>query len=161
MHVTNSSTTTIDLMLSTSLELIKSCETILPIGNLDHNGILSAISLCTHPAALQVPRKIWRYNFVDFECANEIISQVDASSVIVDGDVGASNWETLLLETMEKCIPTSTGTLPKRSMVVQIYHSTYSKKDMHFRMSRTSNISLLPVEIQMRPQQSDITPPNL
>jgi len=62
----------------------------------------------THPAAPQVPRKIWRYNFADFEHAKEILSQVDASSVIVDGDVGASNWETLSLETMEKCIPTST-----------------------------------------------------
>ena len=105
---------TIDLMLSTSPELIKSFETIPPIGNSDHNGMLSTISMHTHPAAPQVPSKIWRYNFVDFEGANEILSQVDASSVIVDADVGASwsNWETLFLETMEKCIPTST--LPKR-----------------------------------------------
>ena len=64
--------------------------------------------------APQVPRKIWRFNFADFKHANEILSQVDASSVIVDGDVGASwsNWETLFLETTEKYIHTIT--LPKR-----------------------------------------------
>ena len=50
MCVTNSSATTIDLMLSTSPELVKSCETIPQIGNSDHNGMLSAISMCTHPA---------------------------------------------------------------------------------------------------------------
>jgi len=90
LHVTISSATTINLMLSTSPELVESCETIPPISNSDHNGMLSAISMRTHPAAPQVPRKIWRYNFVDFEGANEILLQVDASSVIVDGDVGAS-----------------------------------------------------------------------
>jgi len=117
-------------MLSTSPELNKSCETIPSIGYSDHNDMLSTISMHSHPAAPQVPTKIWRFSFADFKHANEIVSQVNASSVIVDGDVGASwsNWETLFLKRMEKCIHTST--LPKR-------------RDMYFRKSKISSHYLL------------------
>ena len=81
--------------------------------------------MCTHPAPPQVPRKIWRYNFADFK---QILSRVDVSSVIVDGDIGASNWETLSLETMEKAYPLVHCPREGTTMVVQIYHSTYAKK---------------------------------
>jgi len=126
-RVTNSSAPTVDLMLSTSPELNKSCETIPSIGQSDHNDMLSTIFMRSHPAAPQVPTKIWRFNFAEFKHANEIVSQVNASSVIVDGDVGAS-WSNLFLKRMEKCIHTST--LPKR-------------RDMHFRKSKISSHYLL------------------
>ena len=47
--------------------------------------VCSLLYLCVPIQLPQVPTKIWRYNFVDFEHANEILSRVDASSVIVDG----------------------------------------------------------------------------
>ena len=46
-RITNSSATTIDLVLSSSPELTKSCETVPPIGTSDHNGILFSTSMQT------------------------------------------------------------------------------------------------------------------
>ena len=142
-------------MLSTSPELIKSFETIPPIGNSDHNGMLSTISMHTHPAAPKVPRKIWRYNFADFERANEILSQVDATSVI----------EMVMLEhpgqTGKHCFWRRAYPLvhcPREGT----YHccpdlsfNLYKKRDMHLEIQ-----DIFP-EIQMCPQQSDIPPPKL
>ena len=112
-HVTTSSATTIDLMLASSSESVMSCETVPPLGTSDHNGILTDISLRTPSAAPQVSRKVWRYKYADFERAQEMLSQIDYNSVVVE-DVDASwkNWERMFLNIMEICIPTTT--LPRQ-----------------------------------------------
>ena len=46
--------TAIDLMLTTSPELVKNCQVIPPIGTFDQNGIFSVVSLVTHTATPQV-----------------------------------------------------------------------------------------------------------
>ena len=104
--VTNSSATTIDLVLSPSSKLTKTCETVPPIGISDHNGILFSISMQIHQAEPQAPRRIWRYNYADFDRANELLSLVNASSIIVDGDVEASwsNWESVFWYPTAHCL---------------------------------------------------------
>jgi len=71
-HVSSSCATTIDLMLTTSPELVKNCQTVPPIGTSDHNGIISVVSLLTNTAAPQPSRKIWRYSHANFFLANEL-----------------------------------------------------------------------------------------
>ena len=62
------------------------------------SGVFCAVSLLTHSAAPQATSKIWRYNYADFDRAKETLAQVNAASVIVDGDVSVSwsNWEIVL-----------------------------------------------------------------
>ena len=109
-RITTSSATTIDLMLATAPESVMSCETVPPLGTSDHNAILSVVSLRIHSAAPQVSRRVWKYNYADFDHAQELLSQIDHDSVVVKGDVDASwsNWEQMFLRVMEVCIPTTT-----------------------------------------------------
>ena len=106
-RVTSSCATTIDLMLTTSPELVKNCQTIPPIGTSDHNGIISVVSLLTHTVASQPSRKIWRYNHANFSLANELLSNLNPSHILVDGDPSTSwnNWCNAFLDVMHKCIP--------------------------------------------------------
>ena len=103
------------------------------------------MSLLTYSAAPQAPRKIWRYNYTDFDRDKEILAQVSAASVIVD-DVSTSwsNWERLFLDTMENCIPTKI--LPRRRNLPRLLKSIIQcmrKRDMFYRKSKTSPHYLL------------------
>ncbi len=142
-HVATSSATTIDLMLASSPESVMSCETVPPLGTSDNNGILTDISLRTPLAAPQVSRnfKVWRYKYVDFERAQEMLSQIDYNSVVVEGDVNASwkNWERMFLNIMEICIPTTT--VPTRRNLPWLSKSILQlikKRNMYYRKSKQS-----------------------
>ena len=113
-RVTSSCATTIDLMLTTSPELVKNCQTIPPIGTSDHNGIISVVSLLTHTVAPQPSRKIWRYSHANFSLANELLSNINPSHILVDGDPSTSwnNWCNAFLDVMHKSIPNAS--LPSR-----------------------------------------------
>ena len=145
-RVTDTSMTTIDLVLSTSPELFETCETIPPIGTSDHYGIFAKLSLATTTPLPQAPRKIWRYNLADFDRANDLLSQVDPSTIIVENDMGKSwsNWITCFLHVMEECI--LNRTLPKQKNLPWLIKSIIQlmrKRDMYFKRSRMSPHYLL------------------
>ena len=119
-------------MLASSPESVMSCETVPPLGTSYHNGILTDVSLRTPLAAPQVSRKVWRYKYADFERAQEMLSQIDYNSVVVE-DVNASwkNWERMFLNIMEICIPTTT--LPRQKNLPWLSKSILQliKKEEH------------------------------
>ena len=115
-RVTDTTATTIDTMLSSGSEpdLVTVCQIIPPLDSSDHNDILSGVSLKTAQYLPQHPRKIWRYDHADFDLANDLLSQIDVSSIIVEGDINVSwaNWERSFIDIMERYI--TQRTLPRR-----------------------------------------------
>ena len=113
-RVTSVCATTIDLMLTTSPELVETCQTTPPLGTSDHNGIFSVVSLLTHRVAPQASRKIWRYRHANFTLADELLSNLDPSGILVEGDPSTSwnNWCKAFLDVMHRCIPSAS--LPSR-----------------------------------------------
>ena len=94
-RITNSSATTIDLVLTTSPMFTTTCETIPPIGTSGHLGLSTTLATKSDHSIPVVCRRIWRYKHADFDHDNDLLQQIDPSVLIVDGGVNASwdNWQ--------------------------------------------------------------------
>ena len=112
--ITDTTATTIDTMLSSEPDLVADCQTISPLNSSDHNGILSRVNMKTAQHSPQHQRKVWRYSHADFDLANDLLSHIDSSCIIIEDYINASwaNWEKSFMGIMERCIPQST--LPKK-----------------------------------------------
>ena len=93
----------IDLVATSSPSLLHSCETILPLSNSDHLGLLLKQS---HQPQINKKRTMWRYNNADWEKANELLAATNWPSLIT-GDIDKSweNWRMRFLEVMQQCVP--------------------------------------------------------
>ena len=80
----------IDLVFTTSPTTTKSCETIPPIGSSDHHGILATFTHNPGHPNIQVPRRTWRHKYADYEAANDMLLELDPSTITVDEDVNTS-----------------------------------------------------------------------
>ena len=90
-----------------------------PIGNSDHCGPIIDWKWkpsYSHPRSRLNRRQIWRYAYVDFDKANEMLSNTDWDQLIDCSDVDQSllNWEICFINIMEACIPK--GVLPKKKI---------------------------------------------
>jgi hypothetical protein len=135
--------TTIDLVFTTSPTSTKSCETIPPLGTSDHYGLLTTFSLYSSSPNSLVPRKIWRYKHADFELANDLLSQVESSTIIVNDDVDEcwKKWNNAFLRIMEQCIPY--GRLPNRKNLPWLSKSIIQlirKRNFYFKKSKVSTL---------------------
>ena len=98
--MTDSSMTTIDLAFTTSPTDNS------PLRTSDHYRLLATFSFYPGSPNPLVPRKIWRYKHADFELANNLLSQVEPSTVVIDDnyDVNESweKWNSEFLRIMEQ-----------------------------------------------------------
>ena len=102
-RTTDTTATTIDVMLSSTPSLTRSCDIIPPLCSSDHNSILAyIIRTCATQRPPQHPRLIWQYDHADFNLANELLSQVDTDSILMEDDINTSwaKWEAHYLEIM-------------------------------------------------------------
>lgn len=140
-RTTDTTATTIDVMLSSTPTLTTSCEVVPPLGSSDHNGILANIKARTAQRPPQQPRQIWRYQHGNFELANELLSQVNTSDIFSENDINITlrNFQTHFMELMERCIPRCA--LPRRKnlpwltkQIIQLMH----KRNALLKKSRKS-----------------------
>ena len=102
----NGTTSTIDLVLMSNPSQLTQCNTIPPLANSDHNGILLLTSWKAAGGPSYRRRTIWRYNHANWEGACELINDFDWDSIVSD-DVNSSwmKWQHQFLSIMEQCIP--------------------------------------------------------
>ena len=108
-HFCNSSCSLIDLVfLSCPLSRIN-CNTIPPLANFDHFGILVNIAI-NKPQQRhhRKSRKVWRYSQANFELACDMLESIDWNCIF-SNDVNSTgqNWRAKFLSIMEQCIPYS------------------------------------------------------
>ena len=95
-----------DLVLMSNPSQLTQCNTIPPLANSDHNGILLLTSWKAAGGPSYRRRTIWRYNHANWEGACELINDFDWDSIVSD-DVNSSwmKWQHQFLSIMEQCIP--------------------------------------------------------
>jgi len=97
----------IDLIATSSPSLLQSCETIPPLANSDHMGLLlqSQWRQTRQPRGGST-RYIWLYKHADWHKAHELIEGTNWDSLLVDDvDISWENWMKHFLEIMAECIP--------------------------------------------------------
>lgn len=109
-RITDVSSSTLDIIATSSSSSIQSCVTIPKLGSSDHQGLFAIINcapLLHHSS--NIPRNVWRYNLANFELANDLLLDIDPASIIINDDVDASwsNFNVVFLDVMSKCIPRS------------------------------------------------------
>ena len=80
----NGSTSTIDLVFVSDSTNVHSCETVPPLGNSDHNGILTTFTSTSRDCARMQPCKkclIWRYDYADWIITCNLIQCFDWNSI--------------------------------------------------------------------------------
>ena len=108
---THCSNSLIDLIFLSSSEALSSCEILPPLANSDHNGILLLLqNLKTKPIPIKGAKKIWRYDYADFNLALDMIAEIDWDSVFLNADVDEcwSTWRSIFMHIMDSYIPSST-----------------------------------------------------
>ena len=106
-RTTQTSCSTIDLVLMSSPSYLNSCTTIPPLSNSDHHGLSVLFSAGTLPPSLKSnSRRIWRYSLANFDLACEMLDNTDWDGIFTE-NVNSSweNWKARFLQIMELCIP--------------------------------------------------------
>ena len=89
-RVTDSSETTIDIVLTTNPICTNNCSIVSPLGSSDHFSLFVSINLLgLRPKPIN-PRKIWRYDHGNFSLANNLLCELDSDSIVVEGDPNAT-----------------------------------------------------------------------
>ena len=109
----NGHRSTIDLVLVSDPQLVRSCCTIPALCNSDHHGLQVELNLkSVHKPPVR--RAVWRYSHADWEQAQRLIESTDWDSLLDPEDINISwkNWSVKFLGIMQASIPAST--LPPR-----------------------------------------------
>lgn len=106
-RVTDTTSTTLDIVATSAPDDLQSCSVIPKLGTSDHFGLYTIVncSSISH-SGNRIPRLVWRYNLANFSLANDLLLDLNP---IVPGDVNASwlNFNNAFLAIMEQCIPHS------------------------------------------------------
>jgi len=78
------STSTIDLVFVPDPSLVNSCNTITPLSNSDHYGIILELNRKPKKAAKAKGRLIWRYSCADWNTACQLIDNFNWDSIMSD-----------------------------------------------------------------------------
>ena len=108
---THCSNSLIDLVFLSLPESLAECETLPPLANSDHNGIIFALqNIKPKPNPIKEPKKIWRYNYADFNTALDMIAEIDWDTIFSSSDVDDCwmRWHTTFMRIMDACIPSAT-----------------------------------------------------
>ena len=109
-HFSSTCNSLIDLVFLSSPNSLIFCQTVPPLSNSDHLGLLVAVSAATTKSnPKRNGRKIWRYALADYDLAHEMLSAIDWNALLQSTDVNMcwSLWHTKFLQVMEVCIPQS------------------------------------------------------
>ena len=106
-HISHSGTSSLlDYVLLSDLQLLLDCDTIPALATSDHLGI--SLTLACNPPRTRVPkpRKVWLYSLGDFENACSMIHETNWDTILSsDVDDAAKWWCDSFLAIMEECIP--------------------------------------------------------
>ena len=97
----------IDLVAMSSPTLLLTCDTVPPLSNSDHLGLLLRTQWRQYCQPTNHPtRMVWFYKHADWRKARRLIQDTDWNSLITD-DINVSwhNWQKHYLEIMKRCIP--------------------------------------------------------
>ena len=79
------STSTIDLLFTSEDSLLHTCETIPPLSNSDHYGILAVVNRKVYKQRCKSKgRRIWRYTYADWDGACEAIDDFVWDTVLTE-----------------------------------------------------------------------------
>ena len=97
---------TIDLVFVSEPSLLNSCDTVPPLSNSDHMGVLIELSQKLPKAEKSQGRLIWRYAHADWDKACELINQFNWDSVLSDNiELSWKLWRKHFLFIMAQSIP--------------------------------------------------------
>ncbi len=97
----------LDLIAISSLNLLQSCATAPPLFNSDHLGLLLH-SQWRHynPPVDNSPRALWMYKHADWTRARELIEVTDWNSLLTDDmNVPWANWKQHFMKLTKECMP--------------------------------------------------------
>ena len=104
------SISTIDLVFISDNTNVHSCETVPPLGNSDHNGILTNLSLIRKHTPIQPCKgcQVWRYDYADWNTACHLLQCFDWSSIMSDNiEQVWDSWHRIFMSVMKQTIPSS------------------------------------------------------
>ena len=136
----NGSKSLIDLAFLSDLSKLFRCETIIPLGFSDHDGI--SLILNEQPSHRSGrPRLVWIYSQADFNKARHLIRETDWDNLVKETiDERALLWQQTYLEIMDnKCVPTKI--LPKNRRMPCINYAAIKlirKRNAAFRRAKKS-----------------------
>ena len=97
---------TIELVFVSEPSLLNTCETIPPLSNSDHRGILMELSQKPDKAEKTQGRLIWRYNYADWDKACEIIDEFNWESILSqDIELSWKLWHRQFMSIMARSVP--------------------------------------------------------
>ena len=107
----NGSQLTIDLVFASNHIKVNSCETLPPLCNSDHYGVLTQIEL--RSSIHQAPckgRLVWRYNYADWCLASNVIENTNWDLLFSEDNIELSwtSWKQRFMSIMKECIPNTT-----------------------------------------------------
>ena len=107
-RITDTTTSTLDIIASTMPNSLKSCCVIPELCSSDHHGLLAVVG-CSPVSqnGSPHPRTFRRYNLANFDLANDLLLNLNSNSFIVENDISASwlNFNNAFLNIMKSCIP--------------------------------------------------------
>ena len=108
-RITSNSATLIDLIFVATPTLVKSCLTIPPLSNSDHNGLQLLVTIKSPKRSEKpTPRKIWKYALANFDSITSRLENTDWDKIFLDDvDTCWNNWKNYFLSVMDKFIPHS------------------------------------------------------
>ena len=114
----------IDLAFVSSPSSVTSCETVAPLSNSDHLGILLTYKFPHVKKSPNTPvRKVWHYSSGDFERACEMLDSINWDSILDKENINLCwrEWQNIFLYIMSVCIPKKM--LPSRKNLPWISNS--------------------------------------
>ena len=120
------SRSTIDLVFVSEPSLLNQCDTISPLSNSDHWGILMDLSKKPAKTVKTQGRQIWRYAYADWMKACELIDEFNWDSILSE-DIELS-WELWYHQFMSQSIPNTHLYEKKPCMAGQIYCENEEEK---------------------------------
>ena len=141
-HIHHSgSDSTIDLLFTSEDSQLHTCETVPPLANSDHYGILSVFNKKVNKRRTKNKgRRIWRYSYADWDGANEAIEQFDWTTVMTQNiDDTWENWLHQFMSIMNQFIPNCT-LLSKRNLpwLTKPLINSIKKRNLLFKRAKKS-----------------------
>ena len=110
-RVSNSTSSTLDLVLLSNPEQLESCDVLPPIGSSDHSSVSVSLSLPQKKRDNKPPTKsVWIYKAADMSKARELLPSLPLSNTTDDVDIAWQKWVKEFVTIMEECIPQEIGT---------------------------------------------------
>ncbi len=123
------STSTIDLVFVSDPSMVNSCNTIPPLSNSDHYGIVMELNRKPEKPEKSKGRLIWRYSYADWNTARELIDTYNWDSIMSDDiELSWKQWHQQFMSIMSQTIPNRL--LPSRRNLPCIVKQIYIVRSM-------------------------------